>query len=120
MKNHFTIKETKKYKRRIVAGYCELAYLLMFKDPEAYHASIYGWDYDCYIIDESTVILTGYRNMPGNIYPDLEILNRYNEEAQRIYKEVTPAGINSADFYTLKQEKINNLLVDFINEIIKK
>lgn len=45
-------------------GYCDLYYLLSFKNPSAYTCGVYGWNFDVYALDGLT-ICTGYRNMPG-------------------------------------------------------
>ena len=52
------------YSNIICAGYCDLSQLLHYVDPVAYTRGIYGWNYDVYDIN-GTTICTGYRGMPG-------------------------------------------------------
>ena len=61
MKYKTTSKELKEgYYNIIATGYCELQSLLKYKNPIAYNAGHYGWNYDVYDIN-GIAIVTGYR-----------------------------------------------------------
>lgn len=113
MKQNVTMKYvTNNYRKRIAIGYCHAQYLLIGQDPSYYTQGVYGWNNDIYQVDYDTVIVTGYRNLQGNIDYKYETLKKYEKETSRIY--------NSIDIsYDDKITKINNLLNQFIKEVTK-
>jgi hypothetical protein len=65
MKYKTTAKALKEgYYYIVSAGYCELQGLLKYKNPVAYSAGVYGWNFDVYDIN-GIAIVTGYRSMPS-------------------------------------------------------
>ena len=59
-------------------GYCEYYYELRKLKKIGYNSGVYGWNYDCYMLDYDTCILTGYRCNIGEPITD-EIVDRLNE-----------------------------------------
>lgn len=113
MKQNVTMKYvTNNYRKRIAIGYCHAQYLLEGQEPSYYTHGIYGWNNDIYQVDYDTVIITGYRNLRGNIDYKYETLEKYEKEASHIYNSI---GISYDDKIT----KINNLLNQFIKEVTK-
>ena len=71
------------YAKVFKAAYCELPFL---RNPRAYNAGIYGWNWDLYDNEDQTIaICTGYRNMPGKRIPE-NILNEYIKLCEAIRK----------------------------------
>lgn len=111
MKIKTTQKEIKEnYKNVICIGYCEIQYLLYYKNADAYNSGVYGWNCDIYKISNNTCIVTGYRPF-GNIRVKRELMKEYE---------------NLAEFYVLKyrgnfeklKTKLDLLLDEFINKAI--
>ena len=102
----------KTYPNIITIGYCDLQYLLGYFSPAYYTCGVYGWNCDVYIIDENTVIATGYRPINGK-YHNYEIVKKYNDKAKaEIY--------GNWDFdYSTQKNIASKLLNDFVNEIIQ-
>ena len=71
--------------RLVCAGYCDLANLLRTREPVAYTAGVYGWNFDVYEVHGLT-ICTGYRNMPGR---RAEGIREYEERAREIWDDYT-------------------------------
>lgn len=83
MKSHITWRELKEqYPIRIKCGYCVLQDFLYNISPDYYHSGIYGWDADIYILDSSTVLVTGYRPR-GNYIINNDFCCTLNENARR-------------------------------------
>lgn len=82
-------------------GYCDLYYLLSFKNPSAYTCGVYGWNFDVYALDGLT-ICTGYRNMPGKAAQGVK---EYNEKAKET--------LDSRKSWKEKEEEIGKLLQKF-------
>ena len=62
MRVQVTKNDVMKQNRFVIrVGYCDLQYLLRFKDSQFYTAGMYGWNADIYQVSPSTVIVTGYR-----------------------------------------------------------
>ena len=95
----------------ISIGYCNLQTLLNYKPPIAYTTRREGWGADIYEVSLTTVIVTGYAPF-GNIRPDYEIQRKYEEMAQTILY-----GDSKVPFEH-KREALDNLLHEFINEVI--
>lgn len=98
MKIKITRKEIKEGFRKVYCcGYCDLKPLFTSSDATFYNAGVYGWNYDGVMIDNDTIILTGYRgffgeSLPGKCYNIIrkanKIQNNYNidwkEKAKKI------------------------------------
>lgn len=113
MKVNVTMKQiTENYRKRIAIGYCQAQYLLKGQEPSYYTKGVYGWNNDIYPIDHNTAIITGYRNLQGNITYKYETLEKYEREASHICN-------NSNINYDDKITKINDLLNQFIEEVTK-
>lgn len=96
----------------ITAGYCDIAYLLYYKNADFYTYNSDGWKADFYKINDSTIISTGYS--PIDIgFRDYNINKKYNEKARTIVNDYNIK-------YELKTKKIDNLLKKYIKEILKK
>lgn len=114
MKFKVTRKEIKENYRAINVPYCELQHLLRYRNPIAYNAGTYGWNYDVYDFrDFSTNICmcTGYRNYPG-IPVTREICCKYEDKAKEIVYGNTP--------YQEVKEKLDDLIREFLNEVETK
>lgn len=109
MKTKITEKQLKNsYKNIISVNYCGLQYLLNRINANYYTAGVYGWNSDVYVIDNNTVITTGYRPI-GNIKPEYTIIDKYNKAAEKIIKKYN---------YDQQQKKLASLLNDFIKEVL--
>lgn len=105
MKVKTTRKSIVERSNRIISiGYCDAQYLLMYRRPVAFTAGIYGWNFDVYEVSGIT-ICTGYRNMPGapakNVY-------EYEKKAKEVIHSTEPEAV--------KEQRIENLLYEFINQ----
>lgn len=98
------------YNRVICIGYCEAQYLLSGKNPIAYNAGYYGWNYDLYDV-KGVAIVTGYRPF-GNIHPDYKIIKKYEDDARKICGD-------SWGNYQKMIDQIDQLLNQFIQEVTK-
>lgn len=103
-----TRKQVNMYKNIICVPYCDLWYLLYFRDKTGYNSGVYGWNYDFYHINLHTCIVTGYRPF-GNI-KNYDLCDEYNEKARNIIEDRT---ISDEE----KKEKVENLLEEFIEKI---
>lgn len=101
----------KGYRNIIRVGYCDLWYLLHYKNPVAYTCGKDGWNADIYEIDDRVAICTGYRTF-GNIRVDYDLQKEYNDKAREI--------ICSKKFDDNPREKVEELLKEFINKIMKE
>jgi len=88
------IKVTKKdltgrYGKIYWCGYCDLQPLFSSSDATFYNCGVYGWNYDGFIIDDNTVITSGYRGMFGDSLPE----KCYNiiRKANKIYNDYSIA-----------------------------
>ena len=83
------------------AGYCELASLLHYHEPQAYTAGVYGWNFDVYHLHGVT-ICTGYRGMPG---ARLVGCAEYEAKARKINEEYSrPWEERKADVERILEE----------------
>ena len=76
------------YKNVIRVGYCDLQRALTWREPNYYTAGVYGWNADVYVIDDETVIVTGYRPF-GNIELSRNVIDTLNacaEELRRYFR----------------------------------
>lgn len=99
------------FKNVLYCGYCELSDLLSYKDANYYNANSYGWRNDIYLINNNTVIVTGYEPF-GSIEIPRDITKKYNDAAYNIKID------RKLDFEAQK-EKIDNLIDEMINKTIK-
>ena len=106
---HFTRKEIKENYFTYEAGYCELQYLLRYKNAIGNNLGIYGWNCDIYIFDDIAIV-TGYRPFGQRINP--ELTKKYEQKANKIAN-------NYELSYEQRKRKINNLLNKFIEEVTK-
>lgn len=91
----------------ISIGYCDLQYLLRFKNPVAYSCGVYGWGCDYYDID-GVIISTGYSPLNNkNVKFNYEIVRKYEQKARDIIQKYP---------YEQQEKKINKLLSKFISE----
>lgn len=103
-----TRKQVNMYKNIICVPYCDLWYLLYFRNKTGYNSGVYGWNYDFYHINLNTCIVTGYRPF-GNI-KNYDLCDEYNEKAKNIIEDRTLSNEE-------KREKVENLLEEFIEKI---
>ena len=69
------------FQRRLYTGYCNLQNLLWYKSPAYYTTRVEGWGADIYLIDQQTVIITGYAPF-GNIHIPYELAKHYDSIAE--------------------------------------
>lgn len=103
---------TKKYinetnKTVILVPYCAMQEALIFQEPEAYTAGVYGWNADIYRINANAVIVTGYRAF-GNVKPSLDLCETYNKKIIEIL------NYSSSIPYEDAKEKALALLSEFV------
>ena len=98
----------KNYNSVISIGYCDAQYLLQGKNPIAYNAGYYGWNYDLYDVN-GVAIVTGYRPW-GNIHPDYNTIKKYEDEARKI------CGYSGGSFQNM-MDQVDQLLNQFIEEV---
>lgn len=111
MKIKTTKKEMKKaYKNIIPISYCSMYDLLYYEEPITYCAGIYGWSCDNYLIDNNTLISTGYSPI-NSIKTDYEKVKKYNDLAKKI-------RCNNKLTEKQKKKEIEKLLNEFVKEII--
>ena len=87
MKIKVTKREVKERFKVYSAGYCDLQYLLNGKYAIFYNDGVYGWNWDGYLLDDNTLIVTGYRNLCGKDIPH-QVIRIYEQKAKRIIKNV--------------------------------
>ena len=88
-------------------GYCNAQYLLEGINPFAYSSGNDGWSCDYYEI-EGICISTGYRAIGEGVNYDL--VRKYDKKASEVLSDY------DLD-YQKRKNKVNKLLVKFINEI---
>lgn len=95
------------YKCKAV-GYCDLWHLFRdFTGIKYYTSGVYGWNFDAYCYGDNC-LTTGYRGMIGDTVPR-EIVEKYENAAKQIYY--------SRDEYTIKRDKLNELIGEFFAEV---
>ena len=94
--------------------------LLSYKDANYYNANSYGWRNDIYLINNNTVIVTGYEPF-GNIEIPKDIAKKYNDIAYRIKKNgLKDAQTKKITFdYNILKDNIDEVIEEMIQEIIK-
>ncbi len=88
-------------------GYCNAQFLLQGVNPFAYSSGTYGWACDYYEI-EGICISTGYSSIGKDI--DYNLVRKYDDKAMKILD-------NYNLDYQKRKNKVNKLLLKFINEI---
>lgn len=71
------------YRNVIKVGYCDMQDALKWREPNFYTAGVYGWNSDVYVIDNDSVIVTGYRPF-GNMELPREVIETLNKCAKSI------------------------------------
>lgn len=56
------------YDNVYTCGYCGLQEIERELKCVGYNSGIYGWNWNAYEIDDNTVLVTGYRNLPSGHY----------------------------------------------------
>ena len=105
------------YRNTIRLGAVELYYLLKFIEPVAYTSGVYGWNADVYDFDD-VAIVTGYRAF-GNISPDYDIVEKYNQLGKEIYEEEHDPAKDWNEEREDQENRLNQLINQFIKEITK-
>lgn len=108
-------KTTKKYLRTnfkniIKCGYCTVQHLMNLTYSDYYLTRTEGWAADVYILNSDTILVTGYAPF-GNIEPSYQTLKKYEDEATKLV-------CGYCDYETLK-DGLDNLIEQFLNEVIK-
>lgn len=112
MRVQVTKRDVMKQNRFVICvGYCDLQYLLRFKDSQFYTAGMYGWNADIYQVSPSAVIVTGYRPF-GNVKVEFGILRGFENRASHILnqRELT---------YDEKKEALDEILDEFLQVVLK-
>lgn len=103
-----------RYKKCYSAGYGNLQFLLSRTEPLYYHAGVYGWDYDVYIIDD-VAIFTGYRYPASGIkHIPHEVAEKYDKYAKKIIDADYYSNNNNYEFVS---DVLKNLINDMITEL---
>lgn len=95
------------YRNVIKVGYCDLQDALKGREPNFYTAGAYGWNSDVYVIDNDTVIVTGYRPF-GNMELSREVIETLNKCAKSITRYLN---------YDLARIYLNNNLDELVSGI---
>lgn len=118
MKYKTTKKETQSNYRNIIKiGYADLQFLLKFTEPVAYTSGVYGWNADAYDFD-NVAIVTGYRPF-GNIQPDYDFVEKYNQLGKAICEEEHDPAKDWNEEQEEKENRLNQLIKEFIKEVTK-
>lgn len=111
MKVRVTRKEVlSNYTNVISVGYCDLQFMLKYRDAKFCTAGVYGWNADIYEIDHDTAIVTGYRSF-GNIRPICEIVKAF-EGTARVCHDM---DISRQQIQCLLEQ----LITAFITEVVR-
>lgn len=76
-----------------------------------YNSGVYGWNYDVYVYDYKTILVTGYRNLPYNIR-NYKIEEKYNALYDEAIKDL-PFGDDKK--WTIATE----IMQKYVEEMIK-
>lgn len=98
------------FRNIICVGYCDLQYLLYYKNADFNTTGVYGWKADFYKIDNNTIISTGYQPI-GDIR-NYELNRKYDNKAREIvYSDID---------YKVKMQKLDRLLEKYVKEMLVK
>lgn len=112
MKIRVTEKQIKEgFKNIITAGYCDIQYLLYYKDADFNTCGVYGWKADFYKINNNTIISTGYS--PINGIRNYKTNKKYDDKARKIV-------LNYDLKYETKIKKLDKLIEKFVEELLKE
>lgn len=115
MKFKVTRKEIKENYRAVSVPCGALQSLLHYRRPVAYNSGIYSWNFNVYDFSHdfgtNICICTGYRNCPG-VHVDYEIYKKYEDKAKEV--------IYGDTSYTVKKERLDDLIREFLDEIEEK
>lgn len=121
MKYKITKKEMKEnYYNILGVEYCELQNLLKLKEANSYCAGVYGWACDNYELIGSTqralLVSTGYNPIKT------KNIERTNIEINKIIKEYEAKAEKIKNDYnrTEKQKRLDILVRDFVDDILKR
>ena len=111
MARKFTNKEVKNWGIPVLSiGFCNIQTLLDHIARDGWTESrAYGWRSDIYFID-GVIISTGYAPVTGIKVP-YDLTKKYENQALAIYENI---GMDCQE----KENKVNSLLSDFINEVL--
>ena len=98
------------YSNIIQGSACALQKLLSCESPIAYTTRVEGWGADIYAFG-NTAIVTGYAPF-GNVRPDYEVNQRYEEKA----REATEGIYNWQE----KKAILSGLIEEYIQEVTTK
>ena len=99
------------YKNIIIAGYCDLQFLLKYRDADFNTCGVYGWNADIYKINNNTVICTGYRPF-GNIRK-YGLAKKYDDKARKIICDYSIS-------WEKQRAKLDKLIEKFVKESIEQ
>lgn len=105
------------YRNIIKLGTADLYYLLKFTEPVAYTSGIYGWNADVYDFGNVAIVM-GYRPF-GNISPDYDIVEKYNQLGRKIYEEKHNPTKDWNEEREDQKNRLNQLIQEFIKEVTK-
>lgn len=98
------------YNQIACVAYCNLQFLLKFKEPFAYSTRAEGWACDYYEVD-GVLISTGYAPIDSKRTKcSYDICKKYDSEAEKVLCDYLLSNDE-------KKEKVNNLLHEFIVKI---
>lgn len=98
------------FKNIICVGYCDIQYLLYYREADFNTTGTYGWKADFYKINNNTIISTGYA--PIGTIRNYKINRKYDEKARKIV-------LNYDMKYETKVKKLDKLIEKFVNESIE-
>ena len=104
----------------ISVSYCGIQSLLYGKSPTFYTCGVYGWNCDAYLLTtrsgQTICLTTGYRGMIDN-FPNnnnYKLYTKYDQKAEAVRNNLSLTN------YEEKVTTINNLLLDYLDEVIKE
>lgn len=95
----------------ISVPYCSMQEALIFEEPEAYTAGVYGWNADIYRVNADAVIVTGYRAF-GNVKPSRDLCEDCNKKIIKILRE------SNSIPYEKAKKKAHLLLSEFVEKAV--
>ena len=105
------------YNNIIKIGYCDAQHLLQYENPTFYTCGVYGWKADFYVINDNTIISTGYAPIgDGGHY---EITRKYEKKAQDIVYAEYPDNNYSKEI-AKRTKKLRKLIEKYCSEVLNK
>lgn len=99
------------FRNIICVGYCDIQYLLHYKEADFCTAGTYGWKADFYKVNDNTIISTGYA--PIGTIRNYKINKKYDEKARKIV-------LNYDMKYETKVKKLNKMIEKYVNEMMEQ